>query len=122
MIRLRIQALSFVATNLALIGTAAAAPNEQTAAGQAIAVEVCSPCHTIGANPGVTSNVPTSVRPGPPFATVAARQTTTRESLQTFLATTHEASDRPVGMPNPHLTREQIRQVSAYILSLRSNE
>jgi mono/diheme cytochrome c family protein len=40
-------------------------------------------------------------------------------TLQTFLASTHNSISHPANMPNPQLSNEQIRDVAAYILSLR---
>jgi hypothetical protein len=42
-----------------------------------------------------------------------------RRSLRTFLTSTHRDISHPEGMPNPQLLDFQIKQVSAYLLSLR---
>jgi len=42
------------------------------------------------------------------------------DSIRTFLISTHRDISNPNGMPNPELTDFQLRQVTAYILSLRN--
>ena len=49
----------------------------------------------------------------PSFLTIAEMNTTTNASLIVFLSTPHAR------MPNYNLTRDEIRDVSAYIVSLR---
>jgi mono/diheme cytochrome c family protein len=63
--------------------------------GHRLAIIICSNCH------------------------VAQRTTTNADSLGTFLANTHRDISHPEGMPNPQLLDFQIKQVSAYLLSLR---
>jgi hypothetical protein len=50
---------------------------------------------------------------------IAQRASTTSESVLKFLATTHKDIGNPQGMPNPQLLDYQIRQLTAYLLSLR---
>ena len=79
------------------------------AAGQRLAERWCSgACHISGptSQRGTSSGVPT-------FAAIARMPSTTRMSLSVFLQTPH------AGMPDLHLTRDEIADVAAYILSLR---
>ena len=39
--------------------------------------------------------------------------------LENFITTTHRGLDNPSGMPNPSLLDYQVKQVTAYLLSLR---
>jgi len=66
----------------------------------------CSACHEIGMAP-----VQNAV--SPPFAAIARMPSTTEMSLNVFLRTPHHR------MPDYILTRQEIADVSAYILSLR---
>lgn len=74
--------------------------------GHQIAKRWCSGCHEIAYTP-VQNDV------SPPFITVARMPTTTRISLQAFLSTPHQR------MPDYSLSRQEISDVSAYILSLK---
>ncbi len=68
----------------------------------------CSNCHVIG--PGRSGPASDAV---PTLPSVAQRTSTTALSLRVFLQTPH------ANMPNYQLSREQIDDVVAYILSLR---
>ncbi len=77
-------------------------------AGRGLAANWCAHCHRIA--PG---------GPGPatdgaaPFASIVAMPSTTSMSLRVFLQTPH------AGMPDYHLTRDQLDDLVAYLLSLR---
>ncbi len=78
--------------------------------GRQIAEQWCSACHQIEPAPKTDSDkIP------PSFASVAAMSSTTALSLHAFLSNPHGR------MPDFALTRAEIRDVSAYILSLKSN-
>jgi mono/diheme cytochrome c family protein len=92
---------------LGILGTAAAQAQD-IAAGHAIAENWCSNCHSIAAKDA-------TARDGvPAFFSIAQMTSTTEMSLAAFLTTPHAA-----GMPNFSLSHAEIRDVSAYILSLR---
>jgi len=76
--------------------------------GQILARKLCTTCHLIGepANGPVPSDVPT-------FPSIANRPGQTLDHLSTWLTRPHPP------MPNLHLTRMEIRDLSGYILSLR---
>lgn len=75
-------------------------------AGFHIAQRWCSACHEIGNGP-VQNDV------SPPFKAIARAPGTTMVSLNAFLSTSHNR------MPDYSLTRQEIADVSAYILSLK---
>ena len=79
-----------------------------TAEGHKLAENWCSSCHVIGPTQqqGVSNGAPT-------FAAVARMKSTTTLSLYAFLQTPHDR------MPDLHLSRDDIDNISAYILSLR---
>jgi mono/diheme cytochrome c family protein len=91
--------------------TAAPAAAQETAnrlAGHDLAVRWCSSCHLVDA--GVQHQGSDAV---PTFAAIAAMPSTTAASLSAFLATPHAK------MLDYALSRTDIADVSAYILSLR---
>ena len=79
------------------------------AAGLRLAERWCSgACHVIGptSERGTSSGVPT-------FGAIARMPSTTHMSLSVFLQTPH------AGMPDLHLSRQEIADLATYILSLR---
>ena len=77
-------------------------------AGRTLAETWCATCHVIGtADKTGTSNG------APPFVAIAAMALTTAPFLRAFLQTPHGR------MPDLHLSRNEIDDVAAYILSLR---
>jgi mono/diheme cytochrome c family protein len=100
---------SFIVALLAsLCGPAVAQELGDIAAGQRLADNWCSSCHIVGAN----SQRGTSTG-APPFSAIARMKSTTPMALRAFLQTPHSR------MPDLHLSREEIDNVTAYILSLR---
>lgn len=77
--------------------------------GRQLAERWCSSCHVVG--PGSEQG---SSNGAPTFAAVARMKSTTPLSLQAFLLTPHAR------MPDLHLTRDEIGNLAAYILTLRS--
>jgi len=82
---------------------------QDVTAGAQIAKTWCSGCHLIGRADQTVANdaIPT-------FVSIAHDNTTTSAGLTAFLSTPH------TNMPNYTLTRDEIREVSAYIMSLRN--
>lgn len=80
---------------------------QDIAAGRHVARTLCSGCHQVG--------LEAHGRPGlaPSFAKIARTKGMTRTAIETFLSTSHEV------MPNYVLDPRQIRDVAAYIESLR---
>jgi cytochrome c len=78
-------------------------------AGRHIAETWCSSCHVVSA--GQSQGTSTGA---PPFRAIAAETSITPMALAVFLQTPHHR------MPDLHLSRQEIADVSAYILSLRT--
>jgi mono/diheme cytochrome c family protein len=78
------------------------------AAGQNLAETWCSTCHVVAPRPqrGASTGAPT-------FTAIARMKSTTPLSLRAFLQTPHSL------MPDLHLSRDEIDDLTAYILSLR---
>jgi mono/diheme cytochrome c family protein len=85
--------------------------------GHYLALVICSSCHV--AAPDQLFE-PMLEPPAPSFDTISRRRNTTVRTLRTFLATTHRNIRNAAGMPNPDLVDFQVRQLTAYILSLRA--
>ena len=83
--------------------------------GHQLAATICAVCHVAAADQPYP---PIMQPPAPSFTSIAQRMDA--ESLTKFVATTHRGLDTPKGMPNPQLMDYQIKQVVAYILSLRN--
>jgi mono/diheme cytochrome c family protein len=77
-------------------------------AGQQLAERWCSSCHVVGPAPerGISNGAPT-------FAAIARLKSTTPLSLRAFLLTPHAR------MPDLHLTRDEMDNLTAYVMSLR---
>lgn len=73
-------------------------------AGRIIAQRYCSTCHEIGKKPAYSAMAPS-------FADIARRPVATSGALNAFLGRPHDR------MPN-YLMRQEISDVSAYIISL----
>lgn len=99
---------ALIAAALALLaGTVAAPAAENVAAGKALAERWCSSCHLV--SPEQTS----ATTEAPPFATIAERPQEEIEELDVFLAQPHPP------MPPVNLSRQEIKDVLAYIASLK---
>jgi mono/diheme cytochrome c family protein len=92
-----------------LVAGAAGAQAADAATGQHLAETWCSGCHRVGAIPDRR----TARDAVPDFAAIARMPSTTPSSLNAWLNSQHQA------MPDFRLTRDQVQDVSAYILSLR---
>jgi len=88
---------------------AASAHAQNVDAGRVIAEQWCSSCHLVDHQ---QNRVPNDAIPS--FRAVANMKSTTMISLSVFLQTPHQP------MPNFMLSRREIADVSAYILSLRT--
>jgi mono/diheme cytochrome c family protein len=92
---------------LIAIASPAWAEAGDSARGRALAERYCARCHSIA--PGRTGGEPGI----PSFMRMAADPEQTRASLRQFITLPH------FEMPPPVLTREEVDDVIAYILSLR---
>ena len=77
--------------------------------GKAIAKKLCVGCHLIDKTSG--GGTPADV---PSFPSVANRSKQSVEALTNWLMAPHPP------MPDPHLTRQEIRDLAGYIISLRT--
>jgi mono/diheme cytochrome c family protein len=91
----------------AILATPALAADIPT--GQRLAQMWCMGCHVVD-----SSRRRTDSDAVPSFASIAQRPSTTQRSLTVFLSASHGRR-----MPNYSLSRDEIRDVTAYILSLR---
>lgn len=90
--------------------------SDEVGKGHYLAVAICSICHVAAPD---QAHLPMLKPPAPPFASIAQRPDTSEQSLTKFITTTHRGLDSPAGMPNPDLADYQVKEVVAYILSLR---
>ncbi|MGO4175785.1 c-type cytochrome [Bosea sp. TAF32] len=79
--------------------------------GLAFAREACAACHAVERGQPSSPNTK-----APPFAAIANTRTTTGMALYAFLQTSHPT------MPNLILETDEIANVVAYILSLKSEQ
>jgi cytochrome c2 len=86
--------------------------------GHYLAVLICSSCHVVSPD---QSKEPVLQPPAPSFESIAKRSTTSSDTIQEFLTTTHRDISNSARMPNPELLDLQIRQVVAYLLSQRTS-
>lgn len=84
--------------------------------GHHLATVVCAICHVAAAD---QPSRPILRPPAPSFASIAQRKDLDAAKLQKFIATTHRGLDEPDGMPNPELLDSQVKEVVAYLVSLR---
>jgi len=90
--------------------------SDDVQAGHKLAIMVCANCHIAASD----QHEQPILRPAAPsFASIMQRKGVTADWLQNFMKTTHRTIDNPKGMPNPMLLDFEIKQVSAYLLSLR---
>ena len=87
-------------------GLAAAAVGDP-ANGKKLATQWCASCHLVSAEQA------TATTEAPPFATLAQRSPEAVAGLEAFLADPHPP------MPKLNLSRDEIRDLVAYIASLR---
>ena len=91
-------------------------PSDDVEQGHRLANTICSSCHVAASD---QQFAPILRPPAPPFEALAQRADMSTESIRKFLTTTHRDIGNPEGMPNPQLLDFQIRQVAAYLMSLR---
>ena len=87
-----------------------AAPTGNSENGKALATRWCASCHIVSAEQD------TATTEAPPFETIAKRPESELEKLDLFLAAPHYP------MPPISLSRTEIRDLVAYITSLRTPE
>jgi mono/diheme cytochrome c family protein len=80
--------------------------------GHRLAAVLCAICHVAASDQRFA---PTLNPPAPSFGSIAQRKDANADSLQNFMSKKHPSSDNP----RSYLTNDQVRQVVAYLLSLR---
>jgi len=116
---LAIGAVAALAASSAITTAHAQAPEPAADinAGHNVAINTCSLCHVAAKDQPFA---PMLLHPAPNFRDLADRPSTDAQSLRQFLTTTHMDLATARGMPNPMLTDDQLRDVIAYLLSLRT--
>lgn len=104
-----LQVMGFLATALVTPVAWAAGDTTDVSAGRELALNWCAECHLVVEN---QDRVPSDAVPT--FFSIADDRSTTELGLRVFLTSPH------ANMPNIMLTRDQIDEIIAYILSLRS--
>ena len=84
--------------------------------GHRLAVTICAICHVAAPDQRFP---PELASPAPSFASIVRRKEFNADWLSHFMTTTHRGLDTPAGMPNPELMDYQIKEIVAYMLSLR---
>jgi mono/diheme cytochrome c family protein len=84
--------------------------------GRDLALLVCSNCHVVARDQPFE---PILQPPAASFESIAQRSSISLDSVQSFVSTTHRGLNNPKAMPNPQLLDYQVKQVAAYLLSLR---
>lgn len=92
------------------------AKGDLAAAGHDLALKICASCHVVAND---QEAAPLLKPPAPSFSEIAARAGTTETFLQDFLGKPHGEARRSSKMPAFMLADFQIKQVVAYILSLK---
>ena len=92
-------------------------PTEDVRKGHQLAIILCANCHVAAPD---QPSIPVLNPAAPSFQSLAQRRDLTSEALEKFITTTHRGLDNPNGMPNPSLADYQVKQVVAYLLSLRN--
>ena len=114
--------LAIAATLIAALADGARAQQHPAAGdpqeGHRLALKICSFCHVAASDQPFP---PTLRNPGPSFQAIADRPSTTAVWLRNFLLTTHTTIAEPATMPNPDLADDQVTNIVAYLLSLRSS-
>jgi mono/diheme cytochrome c family protein len=105
-----------IVAGLIAAASAQEAGTDDVQQGHRWAIVICSLCHVVAPDQEIE---PVLRPPAPSFESIVRRSTTSIESVRTFLQTTHRDLRTGEGMPKPQLMDFQIRQVAAYLLSLR---
>ena len=84
--------------------------------GHRLAITLCAICHVAAPDQSFS---PELTPPAPSFASIVRRRTFNSAWLTHFMTTTHRGLDRPSGMANPELMDYQIKEIVAYMLSMR---
>lgn len=86
-------------------------------AGRALALDACSGCHVVASNQPYMPIYKGTIRP-PNFKDIANKPNASAPSLRMYLSSL-PAIPKASQMANPDLTEEQLRDVTAFIMTLR---
>lgn len=89
------------------------------AAGHDLALKICAQCHVVAKD---QDSAPIRQPPAPGFSMIVARPDMTEASLRSFLAAPHGDLRRNSNMPGFLLADFQIKQLIAYLFSLKGNQ
>ena len=89
---------------------------EDVRQGHQLAVLLCANCHVAAPDQPF---MPILHPPAPSFESIVQSKDFNVAALEKFITTTHRGLDNPNGMPNPYLMEYQVKQVIAFLLSLR---
>ena len=103
----------------AQVGNAAGNAADEVRKGHQLAALLCANCHVAAPDQPFP---PILNPPAPSFASIVARKDFDAEAVAKFITTTHRGLDNPNGMPNPYLVDYQVKEIVAYLLSLRRAE
>ena len=106
---------AFAATAPILTTATAAESGGNVQAGRDVALRSCTGCHVVASDQRFKPVYP---RPLSDFKTIANKPSTTTTSVRQFLERL-PAVPKPGQMANPLLSGEELRDVAAYIVSLR---
>lgn len=105
----KFRAIGGVAALLTLLALPAVAQDEgDAAAGRQLAAKWCDSCHVVGSEQSRAASTG-----APPFAVIARDKAVTPMGVRVFLQTPHDR------MPDLHLDRNEIDDLTTYIFSLR---
>ena len=107
--RVRVLAAAGVMSPVPLGGVSSAQIGTSPKAGQVLAEKLCISCHIVGSQ-ATSATVPADV---PTFVAIANKPDQSAESIAGRIVVPHPP------MPQIHLTRNEIADLAAYILSLR---
>ena len=111
----------FIVIGILLVGPALAQQAEtlnstEVQNGHRLAATICAICHVAAPDQRF---LPELAPPAPSFASIVERKEFNADWLTHFMTTTHRGLDIPSGITNPELMDYQIREIIAYMLSLR---
>jgi len=93
--------------------------SELVAAGHDFALKICAKCHEVATDQG---SAPIMQPPAPSLPVIVARPDITEASLRSFLANPHGDTRRNSNMPSFLLSDFQIKQIIAYLFSVKGNK
>ena len=114
----KVAALAIVAAAIAPIAYAQTRPQGDAQAGRTLALQACTGCHVVASDQPFKPIYRGPIHP-PDFKDIADRPDVTMASLQHHLATLPTIPQNS-HMANPALTDAQIREVVAFMVSLRN--